>query len=294
MENFAWLGGSTARNLLLGLALGSLVATTGCETNKSEEGAASQPPIEVLAEVNGQKITREMVEFYVGRGRPVKPGPEETADAVDKLIEQALLYQDGLDKALDKDPGYQQLLRRKEMEMEELKQREVVRRLYQQHVYPRLTATEEEARAFYEANKEHFGAELHLYYLRFRDMEHALATQKLLQGGQSFEQVASQRTNRLKPQGRPPWDMGFLNWQRIPGEWSDALFALKPGEVSQIIEGRTTGIRIFKLVERKKVPTPPFEALHGVIRNRIRDGKVEGFVKEYTDTLRAKASIKRM
>jgi peptidyl-prolyl cis-trans isomerase C len=93
--------------------------------------------------------------------------------------------------------------------------------------------------------------------------------------------------------GREPWDLGFLSWDQIPVDFVDAVYQLKPGEVSEVVRSKRTGHQIFKLFGFRKNPKADFSAASGIIMNRLRDQKVLEAYEQYVADLRKEAKIER-
>ncbi len=94
--------------------------------------------------------------------------------------------------------------------------------------------------------------------------------------------------------GREPWDLGFLSWDRIPVDFVDAVYKLKPGEVSNMVSSQRTGYQIFKLFAARKNPKADFNSMVGLIMNRLRDEKVIKAYQQYVEKLKKEAKIEKL
>ena len=93
--------------------------------------------------------------------------------------------------------------------------------------------------------------------------------------------------------GREPWDLGFLSWGQIPVDFLDAVYRLKPGEVSDLVSSKRTGFQIFKLFGTRKNPKADFASMSGLIMNRLRDEKVTEAYEQYVEKLKKEAKIEK-
>jgi len=105
-------------------------------------------------------------------------------------------------------------------------------------------------------------AEFHVLQILISHDDSAIdAAAAAIKGGKSFEEVAAARFSGLPAGAQKPWDLGFLRWSQIPEAWWDALFAMKPGEVSPVIRNAEGRAWILKLVERRPGPEANFTEL---------------------------------
>lgn len=292
------------------LALAGLVAVatlTGCPQRSSTPGtdeakgsvtkkagtpAKEDPaPAKVLATVNGVPITEEELGFTLlgGHGRTITDNLK--SKSLDRLIEAELIYQEGKKLGLDRDARYRRTVRALELRLAAVRRREMHRHLYNREVAAKVKVTEADARKYFDANAEKIKREYHLGMLEFEGIEQARALRAQLAAGKSFEELA----NGLSPQKagapRPPWDLGFLQWRQIPMEWVDAICSLSPGQVSEVVRGKKTGVRIFKLLAVRPLTDVTFEGILGSLMNRLRDRAVNQRYDAYLQRLRDSATI---
>jgi peptidyl-prolyl cis-trans isomerase C len=72
--------------------------------------------------------------------------------------------------------------------------------------------------------------------------------------------------------------------------FEDALFALKTGEVSPIVE-TPLGYHLIKATDRKPAMTPPFENVKDQLRTALKREKGQQEANAYAAKLREKAKV---
>ena len=270
-----------------------LLAAAGCDTKSGAGNAA--PEEKVLVKVNGTPITATQVDFWLlgGHGQK-KITPEMREATLEKLIELELMYQKGVALGLDQDKKFQAPLRKMELQMEAFKRKEMHRRVHNRAIAPTVKTDEEEARKYFDRNRPRITTELHLASLVFKERAKAEAGLKKLQEGLSFDELAAQTFPHAKKGEKAPWDLGFVGWSRLPAEWEETVYALKQGEVSEVVRGDRSGVRIFKLLERREKTEVEFDKVKNVIRNRLHKLKLRAARIAYLVALKADAKIEKV
>jgi len=267
-----------------------ILATTfsGCTAKK--ESTENPKQGKVIAKVNGTAITEEDLAF---RLHGAHGAPEKQPRMLDDLIREELLYQQGLKLGLDKDPGYRAQISRMERQVANLKRSEMTRRVYNTQVAAKIEISNQDAKNYYDQNVNQITTDLHLGIISFNKKEPAEEALKKIRGGAAFESIARSVMGSQASAGREPWDLGFSSWDQIPIDFVDAVYRLKPGEVSEVVSSRRTSPQIFKLFETRKNPKADFPAVSGAIMNRLRDKKVLEAHEQYVEKLKKEAKIER-
>lgn len=156
-------------------------------------------------------------------------------------------------------------------------------------------ATEPEAKEFYDKNPDKFkqGEAVkasHILVNAAEDADEATRKQarakiegvlKRVRAGEDFARLAKENSDDgSKDQGG---DLGFFGRRQMVPPFEQAAFALKPGEISDIVTTQF-GYHIIKVIERKEPTTVPYEKVQPQIveflsSQRKRD-RVNAFIEE--------------
>ena len=109
-----------------------------------------------------------------------------------------------------------------------------------------------------------------------------------LRQGQDFASLA--RTYSDDPTGPKGGDLGYVRPGQVLKAIEDALFSLKPNEVSEVIE-TPLGYHVVKVTERKPETTVPFEDLKDRLRTLLKQEKGRQEANVYVGKIREKARV---
>lgn len=274
-----------------------LAGLLGCQKQQGSQTAqaSQEKQPKLLAKVNGVPITELDVAFKMSKshGTPNSQQPERTLDDV---IKEELLYQQGLKLGLDKDPGYRAQIEKLERQVANLKRIEMTRRVFNQEVAAKIDIKTDEVKRYYDNNKTRIATELRLGMLSFGTKEAAEEALQKIRGGTSFETLAGAAVSAAPggaPGGQRAWDLGFTAWDQIPADFLDAVYRLKPGEVSPVVSMKGTGFYLFKLLEQRPNPKADYTSMAGVISNRLREQRVSEGYRTLEEQLKRSAKIER-
>jgi peptidyl-prolyl cis-trans isomerase C len=108
-----------------------------------------------------------------------------------------------------------------------------------------------------------------------------------LKKGTDFATVA--RAKSTDGSARDGGDLGYFNRGDMVGEFSDAAFAMKPGEVSKAPVKSQFGYHLIKVEDRRLAPAPSFEETKDQLRTELSQEMLAELVEE----LRIKAKVER-
>jgi hypothetical protein len=107
----------------------------------------------------------------------------------------------------------------------------------------------------------------------------------------AFEKVALADMPPLPEGATAPYDMGWLNLMQIPQSWSEAVVALRRGQVSDVLRGDGARFWIIKLMDRRDNPGVTFEASRAALGQRLAVGSRERQRDALVQALRRAARI---
>jgi peptidyl-prolyl cis-trans isomerase C len=177
-----------------------------------------------------------------------------------------------------------------------------VKKFIMQEIAPKASVTPEESKAFYDAHPDLFKMpeRVHASHILVKvepnatqdDKDKALKKmkdiQKRIKKGEDFATVAKEVSDC--PSKVNGGDLGVFPRGKMDPKFEDAAFALKPGEVSDIVETQF-GYHLIKLTEKKEAGVEAYDNVKDVLEKRMRQDKIGQIVSQYIDGLKAKAKI---
>ena len=162
-------------------------------------------------------------------------------------------------------------------------------------IMQKVTVSENEGKTYYDANNDEFKAPemvraRHILFLvdtsatdeaKKNVYEKAAATLKKIKGGEDFAKLASELSGDPGSKSKGG-DIGFVAKGKTVKPFEDALFSLKTGEISGVIETQF-GYHIIKAEEKKDASVRPFEAVKEEIRQKIMQERVKSAVTAFID-----------
>jgi parvulin-like peptidyl-prolyl isomerase len=195
---------------------------------------------------------------------------------------------------LDKDPSYREKFAKPEGVSPGARRLEMARRVFNTQIAAHIDVRYQDGKNYYDKNAELIATELHLEMVRFGNRAEAEGALKKLRGGAPFESIARPVMGDTPVDGRVPWDLGFVKWDKIPVDFADSVYSLKPGEVSDILGSGQTGFQIVKLRASRKLPKVEYPLISATVMNRLRDLKLLGAYTLYVEQLRKNATIAKL
>jgi parvulin-like peptidyl-prolyl isomerase len=272
--------------LTLAALIFALLVLSACKANDALRGKNEG----FLAKVNGVAITEDDLNLRLQGGHAGNITPRMREQALEALIDEELLYQNGVKLGLDKDAKYRNALKVMEARMKAYKRSEMARMLRGSKIASSVNVTNEDVKKYFTEHEAVISTDLHLLGIRFPDEEQARTASERMKT-EPFEAVAREKFTHAAGGKTTPWDMGFLHWNQIPIEWVDAVYALKKGEVSGVLSSQWNGIYIVKLVDRRKNPDAALERVSAGIMNRLVDMRSREAYSHYLGELKREARI---
>ena len=184
-------------------------------------------------------------------------------------------------------------------------QANAIQKLMEMVVYPRAMVSEKESRIFFENNPQYFkkpeevkASHILIQVAPDAGNEEKLAArkkiediQKKLETGGDFADLARQYSEG--PSKVSGGDLGYFDRKKMVKPFADAAFALKPGEVSDIVETRF-GFHLIKVYDKKAKSVYVFENIKDRLTEMLRQQKIQDETVLYIEELRKTADVKRI
>jgi peptidyl-prolyl cis-trans isomerase C len=285
---------------------------------------------DVLARVDGEAITKAEFEQHItqmevnaGQQVPKAQRNEIYRKALDQLINIKVLKKEVRSRKLDADETavndqiqkirqqfpseeeYKKALASRGVTPEKLRDdmrdESRINKMMEVEAAATTAVTDAEIREFYDKNPDKFKqpeavrASHILIRVQPGDaaaQKKALATVQSLhrqaKAGKDFGDLARRHSNDSSAERGG--DLGFFTRDRMVPEFANAAFALKPGQVSDIVQ-TSFGYHVIKVAERRPTISVPLEQVTGQVREFLtqqrRQEKAEAFVK----VLRSKSKV---
>ena len=274
-----------------------LAALPACQQGKKEEaaapatGAAAPAPGEtgeVIATYGGHNLTSGQVMRELERlpppSRTYLAVPERKRQFIDNMIMNDLLFDEGHQAGYDRDAEI-------ERQVEDLRKRLVVQRVMRQYQTP-PTITDEQVKAYYDANPDIYSTtQIHASHILVKDEDTAKQIRDELRAHpEKFADLAKEKsidTSTAQKGG----DLGTFGQGRMVPDFERAAFALKQGEVSDVVKTQY-GYHVIMVTERKEGERKPFDQVKEQIRATLRNKALQEQVQTHFDTLKKGADVK--
>jgi peptidyl-prolyl cis-trans isomerase C len=309
--------------------LGTLHAQKTEKQTSTAGKAATVNGVVIQEEEVNRGLFYEQQRILATTGQVIRP--EMMAEAkkrfLEELIDRELLYQqtqkkgvviedarvneqlDRLKKRYPNEQAFKESMSETHLSEEALKSR-IKKNLAVQEFVERefggnLDISEGEARSFYEGNPQYFtqpeGVRVSEILIKVDPKAEAAKKQearkklediqKRLQKGEDFAILAkdfSQSESAAKG-----GELGVILRGRMPKALDDAVFSLKPGEVSGVVE-TGLGFQLIKVQEKIPQTVVPFKDVEERIRQNLANQKMKQRVDEYLNDVKKTAKIERI
>ena len=107
-------------------------------------------------------------------------------------------------------------------------------------------------------------------------------------GGKDFGDLARRHSN--DGSAERGGDLGFFTKDRMVPEFANAAFALKPGQISDIVQ-TSFGYHVIRVVERRPTINVPLEQVTGQVREFLTQQRQQEKAEAFVKVLRSKSKI---
>ena len=312
----------------------AVTAESKADKKETSTAAGKDTKKDKVAVVNGTAITRSAYDEELKRyekqlamsGKPADPAQLTSMKerVLEGLVDRELLKQEAQKqgiKADDRELEVQLAMLKKRFPSEEefskalsamnlteaqlrtqYKTDLIIKKLIDQQIASKVTVSDADTKAFYDANPDLFKAPesvraSHILIQvdqnageadKAKARETITAIQKRLQKGEDFAAVAKETSQC--PSSAKGGDLDYFARGQMVGPFEEAAFKLKPGEMSGIVETQF-GYHLIKVTDKKDAGVIPYDEIKGKIEQHLKQQKVNQEVGQYIAGLKSKAKI---
>jgi peptidyl-prolyl cis-trans isomerase C len=178
-----------------------------------------------------------------------------------------------------------------------------INQLLDTNVRQKITVTEEESNKFYNDNPNFFKQPeqvkaSHILIKVAPNAEESVknqarkkieTVQKKVRQGEDFGSLA--KANSEGPTAQRNGDLGYFSRGQMVKPFEDAAFALKVGEVSDIVETQF-GYHLIKVTDKKPARTVPYKEVQQMLEQHLKNEKEKTEIQGYIEKLKKSTTIK--
>ncbi len=281
----------------------------------------------VIKQTDFDREVQRATQMY-GRGKKVDDSQLSKIKemALEQLIERELLYQESRNKGIEVDeaavnskidalnkrfPGKDQFKKGLEkMNLTEailksqFRQGMAIQELIETQVAQKVKVSEQEIKDYYDGHPQQFQQpeRVHAKHILIKvdpkaeKSKKAEAKNKIkkiqqrLKAGEQFSKLAEELSQC--PSSKKGGDLGYFRRGQMVKSFEDVAFAMKPGEVSDIVETKF-GYHLIKFVDKKEAATVPYKEAKDRLIQQLKQQKTHEQVTQYVAKLKENAKIER-
>ncbi len=268
---------------------GCVLALAACGRGTAKEGATGP----VVLKVNDRAYTTGEVEKEILRELPRMPQEmrsllatkEGQAQILERIVRRELLLQEAEKQKIGDQPDVAEQLAAFRRDL-------LVRSVIQSEIVGKVKVEEAEVQAYYQSHPDEFsGDKVRARHILVPTEEEAKVVLDRLHKNEPFEELAKTLSKDTGSASRGG-DLGYFSWGQMVPEFAKAAFALKPGEVSDVVK-TPFGFHVIKLVDRQKGQPLAYEQVKDQIRQRLLEEKQGERFQSWMKQLEGAAKITR-
>jgi len=272
------------------LALTLAACQRGGDTSAPGTAPAATPPANagaVIARYGGKTLTtadaQEAMKRLPSPSRVYLSSLDRKQQFIDNLIMNDLMFEEGRRQGLANDPDITR-------QVDDFRERLVVQRLMRD-LRKRPEVSDEDAKQKYDVNPNLYSTtQIRASHVLLKDEATAKEVRaQLVANPDSFAEVAKEKSTD-QGSGRRGGELGLFGPGRMVPEFESAAFALKPGEISEVVKTQY-GWHVIKVTERKEGTVRPFEQVKAQIKSQLANQRLQEQLDRYMSELRAKADV---
>lgn len=239
---------------------------------------------EILAVVAGEAITQEEFDAFLHtvprEHQAYISNPQFRQQCLEQLIALRLFAKMGEEQKLDQTEEFEKILVNAK--------RDILAQMAMAEVMKDITVTDEEVKAFYEANPQQFtkGATVSAKHILTDSEEKCNSILESITSGEKAFEVAAQESSTC-PSGAKGGDLGEFGKGQMVKEFEDVAFSAEIGQVTGPVKTQF-GYHLIKVEGRKESSDTPFDEVKDNIKMQLLQQKQNAAYTEKVTELRAK------
>ena len=241
----------------------------------------------LLAEVNGKKITGVDYNLFIDSLNPQLKqyfgGEDMNKEVVNELVYQTLLYEDAMEKGMDKDDEFTQVLEKTKESM--LKTYALGKLL------ATVSVTDDEIKKFYQDNKDVFkeNESANASHILVAEEDKANEIYKKVKNGEDFASLAKEFSTC--PSKEKGGELGTFTRGQMVKEFEDAVFNNEVGAITEPVKTQF-GYHIIKINDKNEGRDLAFDEVKDKIATQVRRQKEQALYNEKITELKEKYQVK--
>ncbi len=235
----------------------------------------------VLASVGGKNITERDVDMMVmqmGQRGQNYNNPQGRAMLLDQLINRRLFLMDAMRNMYEREPAFKE-------QMARLKE-DLLTSYAMQKALEMVKVTEDDAKAYYEANRDKFvaGTTFNASHILVDSAEKANAILADIKDGKvTFEDAAAEHSTC--PSGKQGGSLGdFASGQMVP-EFENACAVMEVGTISDPVQTQF-GFHLIRLNKREEGGEMPYDEIKDNLMDALREEKQQAAYQSKVNQLK--------
>ena len=202
---------------------------------------------------------------------------------LNEVIIDELLYNEALNKGLNKDKEIKEIMR-------EARKKILIARLLKDEVDDEIVISEEEIQEFYNANGERFGVPevRRASHILVATDEEAQNVLQELAAGKKFEDLARERS--IDPTSKVGGDIGYFTRKQLTPEIETVAFGMEVDEISGVVKTKF-GYHLIKLTEIRDPRVKELAEVRDAVEQSLRRIKKRARFNNFATKLKEKSTI---
>lgn len=236
-----------------------------------------------FGDVAKEKILDMLVDTKIQLKKAEEMGIKVTDEEVNTEIENAKKY-------FETEEKFNEFLKEQNMDLDYFKdsvRKDMIISKLREKMTENITVTDAEIKTYYDAHLNEF-MQVKASHILLETKEEAQKMLERIKAGENFNELAKQ--NSKDPSAKDNGgDLGFFGHGDMVEPFEQAAFALKPGQVSDIVETQY-GFHIIK-VEDSKIDQ--FEDIKEQLKTTLLNDKINSEYEKMLEDMRTKANVQK-